>query len=179
MVVLERLFLFFAVIFFILFGFFLTIFPLGYITVADVNRILCNYLREWYSVLIGILILIWALLAIYSSLFTRKEKSIVKAGIHGDVDIAFSAIENIVRRVSKQVEGVSEVKPEVEVKGEALCLALQLVVNQDKSIPDVAEKTQKIVKEQVESLTGFAVESVKVSVKNVQQGLKQKNVRVV
>jgi uncharacterized alkaline shock family protein YloU len=97
----------------------------------------------------------------------RSGRSVVHETAMGDVSITLGAIENLVRRVTRQCVGVRDVRGWVRYSSAGLSVQLRLTVSPDVSIPKVSEEVQKTVAQYVRDVVGVGVAEVQVMVENI------------
>ncbi|MDI6602128.1 MAG: alkaline shock response membrane anchor protein AmaP [Thermoanaerobacteraceae bacterium] len=90
----------------------------------------------------------------------------------GEVRISLVTLQNIAEKAVKGIEGVKEVKTKALFINDGVVMILNLVVATDIKIPELVIKVQKLVKEEIESVTGINVTEVRVYIDNVTVNLK-------
>ena len=130
--------------------------------------ILNDRLYSWLVLAIGAIFIILAV-AIISSSFAKREPRLatVEGCSNGQINISFSAIENMVRKASSDIIGIKELKPEIKRMNNGIVICLHVVVLPDLNIPELVNSLQETVKTQLESMSGLKVIEVKVFVANV------------
>ncbi len=114
-----------------------------------------------------------ALLALHF-LFGRHHakypaNALVRKGNMGETWISVEALENLVSRTAKQINGIREVKPRIRVVTEGIAVMLRISTFSDARIPGLAEEIQDLVKGQVRTTAGIEVLEVRVLVENLAQ----------
>ena len=101
--------------------------------------------------------------------FSRAEadQTLVHESDLGEVRIAISAVENLVRRVARQVKGVRDVRGYVQTKGGCLNVRLRAVISPDVSVPDVSADIQNAVRGCLMNVVGVEAGEVRVFVENI------------
>lgn len=97
----------------------------------------------------------------YSGLAVVHETSL------GEVRISLDAVENLVKKIARQVQGVRDVKGHVRLAPSGLRVVLRAVVSPDISIPSVSNEVQSSVKAYVRNVVGVDVAEVSVHVENI------------
>jgi len=90
----------------------------------------------------------------------------------GQVSVSIKALENIVIKAARQVEGVREAKPKIKGAPEGVAIYLRTVVTPAVSIPEVSEELQNKIKERVLHFAGLDAVEIRVFVENVAQDVK-------
>ncbi|MFO7172624.1 MAG: alkaline shock response membrane anchor protein AmaP [Bacillota bacterium] len=101
--------------------------------------------------------------------FTRRGAgpALVHETPLGEVRIALSAVENLIRRVARGVRGVREVRATVTQGPGGLVAELRGVISPDVSIPEVSGALQEEVRACVRRVVGAEVTEVRVFVENI------------
>jgi uncharacterized alkaline shock family protein YloU len=97
----------------------------------------------------------------------RKGGTVIRENEMGEVRISLSAIENLVRKVVRQVEGVRDVRAAVAVPPTGLVVHARVSVSPDVAIPEVSDDIQTSVKNYVNNIVGINVIEVRVLVDNI------------
>ncbi|HHV16085.1 MAG TPA: alkaline shock response membrane anchor protein AmaP [Gelria sp.] len=143
--------------------------PLTYIEIAlstTQNRIITG--------VVGILLLI---LGIYVFISTIKLESKVKSvevdrTLVGEVSITIPAINVIIMKAVKKVEGIKDVKPVVKSRPDGLEVYLHMMINPDVSVPELSKNVQDVVRKHLEDIGGLKVAVVKVLVDDLSPGIR-------
>lgn len=120
------------------------------------------------TVLLAVLLAIFSLLIFVLS-FRRGEsvETLLSHSQLGELRICFKAIENLVLKAARTVDGVREVKTRMMQTENGLTIFLRAITFPDLDIPQVSTELQAAVKEYVEKTTGASVAEVKVMIENV------------
>lgn len=135
------------------------------------------YIDFLYGNLYGALIALFVLLIslwLLSKSFKPKEteKLITGSTAHGDYMVSFTALESMVLRASKNIEGIKELEPQIIFRDGNLSILIKAVVVSDYEIPEVSQQVQESVKNYIEEMAGVTVSAVKIFIENViEQGL--------
>lgn len=119
-------------------------------------------------VIVAVILLGLAVLCVFN-IFRREEtmETITQAGALGEVRISFKAVENLVLRASRAVQGVREVKARIMYTDRGIIILLRALALPDLNIPQVTAELQQAVKAYVEDSTGCTVAEIKVFVENI------------
>lgn len=124
--------------------------------------------NRWGAIVTCVFILIMSLQLLSTAFRRRREHEIIiqETGL-GRVEIAATALENVIRRAARQVRDVREVKPVLRCDRDGLGIFLHLNVNPEAHIPSVTQEIQQIVQEYLEEKVGVHVIQVGVRVDSV------------
>ncbi|NLM52544.1 MAG: alkaline shock response membrane anchor protein AmaP [Firmicutes bacterium] len=119
-------------------------------------------------VIVAVILLALAVFCLLNS-FRREEtvETIIQAGTLGEVRISFKAIENLVLKASRSVQGVREVKARILHAEGGIIIFLRALALPDLNLPQVTAELQQAVKSYVEDTTGCTVAEIKVFVENI------------
>ncbi len=95
------------------------------------------------------------------------DQTLVHESDLGEVRISISAVENLVRRVARQVKGVRDVRGWVQPEGGRLHVRLRAVISPDVSVPDVSGDIQGAVRDCLKNVVGVESGEVRVFVENI------------
>ncbi len=73
----------------------------------------------------------------------------------GEVRVAFTAIEDYVRRLSGQVPGLKEMRPSVRSSKRGLELVIRVVLEAHANIPEASARVQEVIRRRVEQELGI------------------------
>jgi len=123
---------------------------------------------RWLVGAISLLYLVISVRLIYLS-FKRKYsgQTVLHETQMGEIRISLDAVENLVRKVARQVQGVREVRGNVKIQSNGLSVSLHAIVSPDISIPNVSSEIQSSVKSYVRNVVGVEVSNVSVYVENI------------
>lgn len=146
--------------------------PLSYIEMAlstPQNRIIVG--------ITGVILLVAGILVFLSTIrLEPRVKSIeVDRSLAGEVSITVPAIKIIIMKAVKTVEGIKEIKPVVNNGADGLQVYLHMMINPDKSVPELSKNVQDVVRKYLEETGGLKVAEVKVLVDDLNPGAKTSN----
>lgn len=119
-------------------------------------------------VLLSVLLLALAVWAFFKGVRHKDVvESLSQPGPLGEVSISFKAIENLVLKAARNVNGVREIKTRIVYTEPGLVIYLRITTLPDEKIPQLTAELQTAVKEYVESSTGSTVAEIKVLIENV------------
>ena len=129
------------------------------------------YLFRTYRYIIGIIGIVFLILSIRVMLSGMRGessgRSISRQTQLGEVRISVITLQNIAERAVKGIEGVKEVKSRALLNNDGAVMKINLVVATNIKLPELVVEVQKLVKNEVESVTGINVAEVKVYIDNV------------
>lgn len=85
----------------------------------------------------------------------RMERTIAFDNPDGRVTISLSAIEDFIKRLTKQLPEIKELKPSVIATKKGIDITARLVLFSDTNIPEVTEKIQNIIKGRILDILGI------------------------
>lgn len=120
---------------------------------------------------IAVAAFVFFLLSVRFFVFTFRRKYGSRAVAHqgplGEVRVYLGAIENLVKRVCRQVPGVREVRANVSNAENSVSVFVRCSVSPDVSIPDLTRDLQKTVQTYVKNVVGVEVREVRMVVDNI------------
>lgn len=99
-----------------------------------------------------LLILVSLSLASISFKKFQEEKTIGYTTASGQVIISLSAIEDYIRRLTQHLPDIKELRSEVIVTRRGIEIESRIVLWSTSNIPDITEKLQNLIKDQVQEL---------------------------
>ena len=121
-----------------------------------------------------------ALLALYAALCVaqlciiinrqkRVERGFISVGSNdkGRVRIAVSAVEQMVRQSVRNIDGITEMKVDVDGVDDAIVIGLRAVVQSGVHVPTLTANMQRAITQFVEINCGVAVQSVEITINAV------------
>lgn len=91
----------------------------------------------------------------------------------GEVHVTLEAIENLVKKVTRQIRGIRSVKARVGTTGGGLEIWLRTVMSPDVSVPAVSEEIRTTLKSYVKNVVGAEVTEVHVYVTDISSDSKK------
>lgn len=86
----------------------------------------------------------------------QRERTIAFTNPEGQVTISLSAVEDLVRKVAKQVSDVKDLRCDVKAnKKGAIQITARVTLWSDSNIPEATEKVQNLVKTKVQDMLGL------------------------
>lgn len=158
-----RLFAVLGVIFYavviILIGIILVAFSLNILQQQDIDRMISLLLTFPNSKLIvglsgGLLIMISFSFAQLILGRFQREKTIAFATSSGEVTIALSAVEDLIRRLSGVIPEIKELRPDVTARKQGIVVELRVVLKSEANIPELTSRLQDMVRSKIQEVLG-------------------------
>jgi uncharacterized alkaline shock family protein YloU len=132
----------------------------------------------WWLLLAAVVLLLGGMLGVFASLARKPAPPQVVIGKSegGQVNICLDAVDNVVHKAALSVPGVREVKSRIKAAKNGVSIKMQIGLPHDTNVPETSTEVQKVVKEQLQVVTGLAVAEVTVLVATV-SGLAVKTAR--
>lgn len=108
----------------------------------------------------------------------QMERTIAFENPDGQVTISLSAIEDFIKRLTRQLPEIKELKPNVIATKKGVDITTRLILFSDTNIPEVTEKIQNIIKGKVQDILGLEETiSVKIHIAKIAQKEEPKEAR--
>lgn len=111
------------------------------------------------------------LIAMYLLAWSVRRRHTARAIIQetdlGTVRISLKAVEALVQRAARQVQGVREVKVDLRQEKQGLSILLTVTVAPDEALPAVSDEVQRRVSQYITETVGVTVSRVSVSFRAV------------
>jgi hypothetical protein len=85
----------------------------------------------------------------------RREKTIAFKTGSGEVTIALSAVEDLIRRITYLIPDVKELRPDVRAHKKGLTVDLRVVLKSEANIPGLTERIEEIAKTKIQEVLGL------------------------
>jgi uncharacterized alkaline shock family protein YloU len=163
---------FYTVVFFLIGGL-LIAFALDWLTVDDINRTV-QYLQLGFNAriitgLVGFLVIVINIF--FAQLILgriEKEKTIAFNTPTGQVTIALSAVEDLIKRLAQSFSEIKEMRPDVVASKRGVEVNLRVVLQSEANIPDLTSHLQETIKTKIQEMLGIEEQiSVKVHVAKI------------
>ncbi len=123
---------------------------------------------RWEVGVVGLVVLLASLRLLLSGIkFKQSTETIIKNDDNGIISISFNAVENLVLKITRDVENVKDVRVKIRKHDDGISIFLNLVVTHDIIIPELTLELQKNVKNYIQSTAGIAVKDVRINVDNI------------
>lgn len=120
--------------------------------------------------IVAVIFLLISIRFFFSSFASRKprqEKGIRQRNELGEVNITLNTIQTIAERAARKVKGVRDLRTAVRALESGNIISLRVAVDGETPIPDMTQRLQYDVKEQVEAIAGVTITEVSVVVTEV------------
>ncbi|MDP3731541.1 MAG: alkaline shock response membrane anchor protein AmaP [Candidatus Omnitrophota bacterium] len=151
--------LFYAVVL-ILVGMILIIFSVNLLQPQDINNLLA-YMQ--YNINSRIIVgLSGLLLIVISFSFAQlilgrfqREKTIAFTTASGEVTIALSAVEDLIKRLAGVIPEIKELRPDVIATKKGIIVDIRVVLKSEANIPDLTSRLQEITRSKIQEILGL------------------------
>jgi len=130
------------------------------IQIQDINNLI-NYLQNSSSTRV-VLGLSGFLLILVSSWFAelilgrfQKEKTIAFPTSSGEVTIALSAVEDLIKKLAVEIPGIRELRPDVIAGKKGIVVDLRVILKSEANIPELTERLQEITRLKIQEVLGI------------------------
>jgi len=144
----------------ILVGLGLIVLSLNILQPQDINNLLTYTQYNLNSrIIVG---LIGALLILISFSFAQlilgrfqSEKTIAFTTASGEVTIALSAVEDLIKRLAGIIPEIRELRPDVIATKKGILVDLRVVLRSEANIPEITARLQEITKSKIQEVLGL------------------------
>lgn len=164
-----RIFTVLAVIFYatiiILIGLALILFSLNLLLPQDINNLLIYIQNNPHPrIIAGLLGLLLILISFsFAQLILgrfQREKTIAFTTSSGQVTIALSAVEDLIRRLVGVIPEIKELRPDVVATKKGIVADLRVVLRSEANIPELTARLQEITKAKIQDVLGVEEEII-------------------
>jgi len=140
-----------------------------------VVQYLTTTVNSWVLGITGTVVFAFSLTVFIGCFRVKPDRM---AAIHdtalGKVHITIAALEHLIIKAAKSVQGVREVKPYLQGGDQGINVQLKIQIMPDINIPYVTESLQKTVREYVQKTAGLSISEIKVLVNKVGSEVKNR-----
>ncbi len=137
----------------------------------EVETVIKTIYGNWQGAAAGIIIVVFGLWVLSKTFKTKESPRIIyRSTPQGQYIISFSALESMVIKAAKKVEGFIDLQPGIIPRENKLNVLIKGSIAEGYQIPALCEEVQETVKEYLEEMSGITVEEVKVFIENVAPG---------
>lgn len=135
----------------------------------NINLIYSNYINQIILASIGLLLFVVVLYLIWlKQQIVQQLPSVKVATDEGEIKISTSSLSQIILNILQNVEGVKEIKPDIQVqKNGGIKTTLQLIVSPDCNIPKTAQSIQEKLKVELPRISGVEAKEIKINVTKI------------
>jgi len=141
----------------------------GWMTPLETVRYyLLQSTNSWIMGITGIILFLLSF-ALFIGVFRPKpvRNTVVHETPLGSIKITLAALDNLVIKAARSVQGIREVKAYIKAQQNYVSIQLTVQVQPDLNIPQMTEELQKKVKEYLTKTTGINVHDVRVIVNRI------------
>jgi len=144
----------------ILIGVILIIFSLNVLKPQDINNLLTYVQYNTNSrIIIGLLGLLLILISFsFAQLILgrfQREKIIAFATTSGEVTIALSAVEDLIKRLTGFIPEIRELRPDVIATKKGINVDLRVILKSEANIPEMTARLQEITRAKIQEVLGI------------------------
>lgn len=135
---------------------------------GSLDAFLAVPINRWGVAVVGVVLILVSLQSLFLAFRTSRHREVIiqESGL-GRVEIAASALEDLIRRAARQARDVREVKPVLRNDREGLSISLRLNINPEANLPAVSREVQELVQDYLEEKAGVHVLQVSVQIESV------------
>lgn len=85
----------------------------------------------------------------------QREKTIAFPTPSGEVTIALSAVEDLIKRLAGLIPGIKELRPDVIATKKGIVVDLRVVLKSEANIPELTERLQEITRSKIQEVLGI------------------------
>jgi uncharacterized alkaline shock family protein YloU len=143
----------------ILIGLTLIVFSLNLLQPQDINNLIVYTQNSPNSkIIVGLSGLLLILISFsFAQLILgrfQREKTIAFTTSSGEVTIALSAVEDLIRRLTGIIPEIKELRPDVIVTKKGIIVDLRVVLKSEANIPELTARLQDITRSKIQEVLG-------------------------
>jgi len=145
----------------ILIGVILIAFSFNILQTEDMNN-LCMYIKQSGTnarIIVGLSGLLLILISFsFAQLILgrfQREKTIAFTTPTGEVTVALSAVEDLIKRLSNILPEIKELRPDVIATKKGIIVTLRVVLRSEANIPELTSHLQDITKSKIQEVLGL------------------------
>lgn len=85
----------------------------------------------------------------------QREKTIAFPTASGEVTIALSAVEDLIKRLTVFIPGIKELRPDVIASKKGIIVDLRVVLKSEANIPELTDRLQEITRSKIQEVLGI------------------------
>ncbi|TRZ48684.1 alkaline shock response membrane anchor protein AmaP [bacterium] len=155
---------FYTVIFILISACFIAV-ALKVVQPQDIAALL-TYLQESlnYRIIVGLCGILLLLISISSAQLIlgrfQRERTIAFHTPSGQVTIALSAVEDLIKRLTNVIPEIRELRPDVIATKKGILVDLRVILRSEENIPEVTSRLQRITQAKIEEVLGIEGEII-------------------
>jgi uncharacterized alkaline shock family protein YloU len=125
--------------------------------------------NRWIIGVVSVLVILLALDLIFAAVrgSRRYRELMIQDTSYGRVDISVPALEDLIRRASRQIREIREIKPLLHYEKGGVAVDLRLNVSPEANLPAISQEAQEAVQNYLEEKAGIHVRQVQVLIEGV------------
>jgi len=137
----------------------LILFSLNFLPASDINNFI-NYAQGTANsrIIIGLSGILLILISFsFAQLILgrfQREKTIAFTTSSGEVTIALSAVEDLIRRLANIIPEIKELRPDVIATKKGILVDLRIVLKSETNIPELTARLQEITRSRIQEVLG-------------------------
>ena len=140
-------------------GLAMVVFSLNILQPQDINSLLILVQHTLnYRIIFGLSGLLLILLSFsFAQLILgrfQRERTIAFATSTGEVTIALSAIEDLIKRMAGVMPEIKELRPDVIANKKGILVDLRVILKSEANIPELTQRLQEIIKQKIQEVLG-------------------------
>lgn len=84
----------------------------------------------------------------------QREKTIAFSTASGEVTIALSAVEDLIKRLAGAIPQIKELRPDVIATKKGIIVDLRIILKSEANIPELTERLQEITRAKIQEVLG-------------------------
>ena len=89
----------------------------------------------------------------------QREKTILRTG-SGEVTVALSAVEDLIKRLSGSMPEIRELRPDVITSKKGILVDLRVILKSEANIPDLTARLQETIRSKIHNVLGIEEEII-------------------
>jgi len=85
----------------------------------------------------------------------QREKTIAFTTSSGEVTIALSAVEDLIKRLGRIIPGIKELRPDVIATKKGIMVDLRVILGSEANIPELTTRLQEITRSKIQEVLGI------------------------
>lgn len=85
----------------------------------------------------------------------QKEKTIAFPTSSGEVTIALTAVEDLIKRITTLLPGIRELRPDVIASKKGIIVDLRVILKSEANIPELTQRLQEICRSKIQEVLGI------------------------
>ncbi|MFA5156248.1 MAG: alkaline shock response membrane anchor protein AmaP [Candidatus Omnitrophota bacterium] len=85
----------------------------------------------------------------------QREKTIAFPTASGEVTIALSAVEDLIKKLAVEIPGIRELRPDVVAGKKGIIVDLRVILRSEANIPELTERLQEITRSKIQEVLGI------------------------